>query len=159
MVIEGDFVPGVVSSSNKLKPVSGYNVFAFPSVDGSQPAVVGGGDTIMMFKDTPAARALINYLATPEAAEIWAKRGGFSSTNKNVNASVYPDQITKTTATALTTSKTFRFDMSDLQPAAFGGTVGQGEFKIFQDFLRNPKNVNGIAQSLESSAAKAYAKK
>ena len=48
--------------------------------------------------------------------------------------------------------------MSDLQPASFGGTVGQGEFKIFQDFLKNPKNVNGIAASLESSAAKAYAK-
>ena len=37
------------------------------------------------------------------------------------------------------------FDLSDLQPASFGGTVGQGEFKIFQDFLKNPKNVNGIA--------------
>ena len=34
--------------------------------------------------------------------------------------------------------------MSDLQPASFGGTVGQGEFKLFQDFLANPKNINGI---------------
>jgi len=49
--------------------------------------------------------------------------------------------------------------MSDLQPAAFGGTVGQGEFKIFQDFLKNPSNVDGIASSLEASAAKAYASK
>ena len=47
--------------------------------------------------------------------------------------------------------------MSDLQPAAFGGTVGQGEFKIFQDFLKNPSNVDGVAQELETSAAKAYA--
>jgi hypothetical protein len=47
--------------------------------------------------------------------------------------------------------------MSDLQPAAFGGTVGQGEFKIFQDFLKNPSDVNGVASSLEDSAAKAYA--
>ena len=35
--------------------------------------------------------------------------------------------------------------MSDLQPAAFGGTVGQGEWKIFQDFLKNPNDVDGIA--------------
>ena len=35
--------------------------------------------------------------------------------------------------------------MSDLQPAAFGGTVGQGEFKLFQDFLKKPDDVNGIA--------------
>jgi len=159
MVIEGDFVPGVVASSNPLKPVSGYNVFDFPSIDGSDPAVVGGGDTIMMFKDTPAARALIEYLATPEAAEIWAKRGGFSSPNKNVDESVYPDDITRTTATALAKTSTFRFDLSDLQPAAFGGTVGQGEFKLFQDFLKNTGDVDGIASQLEASAAKAFKSK
>ena len=51
----------------------------------------------------------------------------------------------------------FSVDRSDLQPASFGGTVGQGEFKIFQDFLKNPSNASGIAQSLESAAAKAYA--
>ena len=60
-------------------------------------------------------------------------------------------------ATAIGKAKVFRFDLSDLQPASFGGTVGQGEFKIFQDFLKNPKNVDGIAAALESAAAKAYA--
>jgi ABC-type glycerol-3-phosphate transport system substrate-binding protein len=159
MVAEGDFVPGVVASSNPLQPVDGYNVFPFPSVDGSSESVVGGGDTIMMFKDSPAAEALITYLTTAEAAEIWAKRGGFSSPNTNLDTSVYPDEITKTTASALATTKVFRFDMSDLQPAAFGGTVGQGEFKIFQDFLKNPSDVDGVASALEASAAKAYASK
>jgi len=157
MVAEGDFVPGVVATSNPLKPVDGYNVFAFPSVDDSADSVVGGGDTVIMFKDTPASEALISYLATPEASEIWAKRGGFSSPNKNMDVDVYTDEITKTTAGALATTKAFRFDMSDLQPAAFGGTVGQGEFKIFQDFLKNPSDVDGTAQALETSAAKAYA--
>jgi spermidine/putrescine-binding protein len=156
MVIEGDFVPGVATV--KAKPQTDYNVFTFPSVDGSQPAVVGGGDTVMMFKDTPASEALIKYLATPEAAEIWAKRGGFSSPNKNVSADVYPDAITRETAVALAQAKTFRFDMSDLQPASFGGTVGQGEFKDFQDFLKNTGNVNGVATELERDAKKAYAK-
>ncbi len=44
---------------------------------------------------------------------------------------------------ALAQAKIFRFDLSDLQPAAFGGTVGQGEWKILQDFLKNPTNVTG----------------
>ena len=48
--------------------------------------------------------------------------------------------------------------MSDQQPSAFGGTVGQGEWAIFQDFVKNPKNVNGIAAALEKSAAAAYKK-
>ena len=54
-----------------------------------------------MFKDNPAAQAFIEYLTTPEASEIWAKRGGFSSPNKNVDPSVYPDPIQQTTAGAI----------------------------------------------------------
>ncbi|HEY1478488.1 MAG TPA: hypothetical protein VGF46_00570, partial [Gaiellales bacterium] len=154
MVMEGDFVPG--TATTKLKGVSGYNEFAFPSVSGSAPSVVGGGDTVVMFKDSPAARALISYLATPQAATIWTKKGGFSSPNKGVPASAYSDPIARKTAVALAQAKIFRFDLSDLQPAAFGGTVGQGEWKILQDFLKNPSNVTGTAAALEKSAAAAY---
>jgi len=155
-VIEGDFVPGVVASSNKLKPVSGYNVFPFPAIGNTQNYVEGGGDELMAFRDTPAIRTLIKYLATGAAQTIWAKRGGYTAPAKTVPASAYPDAITRTTATAVGKAKAFRFDLSDLQPASFGGTIGQGEWKLFQDFLKNPKNVNGIASSLESAAAKAY---
>jgi alpha-glucoside transport system substrate-binding protein len=111
---------------------------------------------LVMFKDTPAGRAFVRYMASPEAAEIWVKRGGFSSPNKNVDEGAYPDPIQKTTATAIASAETFRFDLSDLQPSAFGGTPGQGEFKLFQDFLANPSDVDGIAQKLEDAAAKAY---
>jgi alpha-glucoside transport system substrate-binding protein len=155
-VIEGDFVPGVVASSTKLKPVSGYNVFPFPAIGNTAGYVEGGGDEIMMFKDSPASRALVQYLATGAAQTIWAKRGGYTAPAKTVPAGAYPDAISRATATAVGHAKAFRFDLSDLQPASFGATVGQGEFKIFQDFLKNPKNVNGIASSLESAAAKAY---
>jgi ABC-type glycerol-3-phosphate transport system substrate-binding protein len=154
MVMEGDFVPG--ASTTKAKPIKDYNEFPFPSVGSGAPSVVGGGDTVVMFKDTPAARALVTYLASPEAATIWAKRGGFSSPNKGVPASAYPDALTRATATALAQAKVFRFDMSDLAPAAFGGTPGQGEWQILQNFLKNPKDVNGTASKLETAAAAAY---
>lgn len=155
MVIEGDFVPGVATTKG-LKPIVDYNMFPFPSINGSAPAVVTGGDTVVMFKDSPAARAWITYLATPEASTIWAKRGGFTSPNKKVPLSAYSDALTRRSAAALVAAKTSRFDLSDLEPAAFGATTGQGEWKIFQDFLKSPKNINGTASALESSAAKAF---
>ena len=99
MVVIGDFAPGVTETT--LEPETGYNVFTFPSIEGSEPSVVGGGDLFVEFKDSPAADAFLEYLTTTEAAEIWAERGGFSSPNKNLDASVYPDEITKTTAGAL----------------------------------------------------------
>jgi ABC-type glycerol-3-phosphate transport system substrate-binding protein len=156
MVIEADFVAGEIVNSTNAKPETGFNEFDFPSINDSPAVVVGGGDQVVMFKDSPAAEALVEYLASPEAASIWVKRGGFSSPNKNVSEDDYPDPILKATATALASADTFRFDLSDLQPSAFGGTVGQGLFKLFQDFLSNPNDVNGIAQQMEDAAQKAY---
>jgi alpha-glucoside transport system substrate-binding protein len=45
--------------------------------------------------------------------------------------------------------------MSDLAPSEFGGGGGT-EWKLLQDFLSNPKDVDGIAAKLEAAAAKAY---
>src|SRR3954447_10151900 len=155
-VIEGDFVPGVVAGKTTLKPRSGYNVYDFPSINGSQPAVVGGGDNLIMFKDSPASEAFVKFMASPQAGKVWVSQGGVSSANKNVPPSAYPDPITRATAIKLAQAKTFRFDMSDLAPASFGGTPGQGEWKILADFLKSPNDVNGTASSLESAAARAF---
>jgi alpha-glucoside transport system substrate-binding protein len=154
MVIIGDFAPGVTETT--LEPETGYNVFTFPSIEGSEPAVVGGGDIFIEFKKSDAADAFLEYLTTPEAAQLWAERGGFSSPNKNLDVDVYPDEITKTTAGALGEAETFRFDMSDLQPSAFGGTPGQGLFKAFTDFVANPNDIDGVTQYMESEAQKAF---
>ena len=154
MVLEGDFVPGVVEHS--LEAETDYNVFPFPSINDSAPAVIGGGDMAVMFDDTPASRAFIEYLASPEAAEIWAGRGGFSSANRNVAAEAYPDPITAETATAIGEAEVFRFDLSDLQPSEFGATEGQGLWKLFQDFVQNPNDVDGIAQQMERAANQAF---
>jgi alpha-glucoside transport system substrate-binding protein len=155
MVLEGDFVPGVATTKG-LKAGTDYNMFPFPSVNGSPPSVVLGGDTVVMFKDSPAARAFISYLASPAASTIWAKRGGFTSPNLKVPLSAYSDALTRASAQQLKTASASRFDLSDLEPAAFGATTGQGEWKIFQDFLKNPKNIDGTASALESSASKAF---
>ena len=154
MVMEGDFVPGVATV--KAKPGTDYAEFAFPSINGSAPSVVIGGDTIVAFRQNPAIQAFVQFLATPAAAAAWAKKGGFATGNTKMPASVYPDATTRATAVAIAKAKNVAFDMSDQQPASFGATVGQGEWGLFQDFLRNPTDVNGTASKLESAAAKAY---
>jgi hypothetical protein len=155
-VMEGDFVAGVISDSTEAQPGEGFDVFPFPAIGDSGSVIVGGGDTVVMFTDSPAAQAFVTYLTTPEAAQIWAERGGFASLNQNLDPSVYPDEVTQTTAGALGEAEAFRFDLSDLQPAEFGGTVGQGLFKLFQDFVANPDDVDGITQQMEDAAAQAF---
>jgi alpha-glucoside transport system substrate-binding protein len=158
IILEADFVGGVITGSTKAKPRTDFNVVPFPSFKASTAnSVVAGGDSVVMFKDSPAARALIRYFASPEAAEVRIRQAsGFASPNKRVKLSVYKDPLARQTAKALATAKTVRFDLSDLQPAEFGATEGQGLWKLFQDFLRSPSNVDGIASQMESAAAKAY---
>ena len=154
MVIEADFVPGVVQTT--LEPESGYNEFTFPAINDSPPSVVAKGNLIVAFRDSPAVQAFIEYLASPESADIWVKRGGFASPNKEVDSSSYPDALLAQTSEEMTGAEQLRFDLSDLQPSAFGATTGQGLWKLFQDFLKDPSDVDGIAQQMESAAAAAY---
>jgi alpha-glucoside transport system substrate-binding protein len=154
IVFEGDFVPGVATV--KARAGTNYGEFAFPSINGSAPSVEIGGDTIVAFRDTPAIRAFVRFLATPQAAAAWAKYGGFATGNRKMSTRVYPNAITRKTASAIATAKHVVFDMSDEQPSAFGATVGQGEWGLFQKFLSSPSNVRGIQRQLESAAAAAY---
>jgi len=158
MVFEADFVGGVITSSTKAKPSTGFNTFTWPSITPGPDAgaVEIGGDLFVTFRDTPAIEAFVKYLATAPAAEVWAKQGGFGTGNKNVPASVYPDAITRATEAPIGTAKSVVFDMSDEQPPSFGATAGQGEWGLFQDFLKTPSDVSGIASKLEAAAAAAY---
>jgi alpha-glucoside transport system substrate-binding protein len=156
MVMEGDFVPG--TATVKAAAGTDYNVFPFPSINGSKPAVEVAGDSIVTFRTNPAIQAFETFLATPQAAAAYAKYGGFATGNHNVPASVYPDKISRSNAAAVSAATSIVFDMSDEQPGSFGATVGQGEWGLFQNFLRNPSNVTGIQKQLESAAAAAYKK-
>ncbi|MGW1746850.1 ABC transporter substrate-binding protein [Streptomyces sp. NPDC002092] len=157
MVFEGDFVAANINGDTKAKLGTDAKVFPFPAV-GSQAPVVSGGDVAVALKDNKGAQALLTFLASTDAAEIWAAQGGILSPNKEMDQSKYKDAITAQIAKQLLAAgDNFRFDMSDQAPAAFGGTAGIGEWKDLQDFLRNPKDVAGAQQKLEADAAKAYA--
>jgi alpha-glucoside transport system substrate-binding protein len=155
-VYEGDFVAGNISSDTKSVVGKTAKFYDFPSVGGSGPSVVGGGNVAVQLKDNKGAAALMKYLATPEAATIWVKAGGFTSPNKKVDMGSYPDATSKQIADSLVKAKTFRFDMSDLAPSAFGGTKGAGEWQILIDFFGNPSDVAGTQQKLEAAAAAAW---
>jgi len=157
MLFEGNFVAGVITGETKAKVGTDADFFDFPSIDGSPPAVMGGGDLAVLLDDTPAGEELIKFLATPEAAEVWAGLGGYISPNKNVDISAYTDPVDQRIAQALVDAgDSVRYDLSDLQPTAFGATTGEGIWGILTDFVNDPSDVDGTAQQLEASAKAAY---
>jgi alpha-glucoside transport system substrate-binding protein len=160
MVYEGDFVAGVAKDQFGRSIGKDANFFPFPAVGAGEAPVVSGGDAAVVLKDgknSKAGMALLEYLATPEAAAVWAGAGGFLSPNKKLDLASYGDDVTRATAKSLIDAgDSVRFDMSDQAPAAFGGTKGAGEWKLLQDFLRDPADPKATAAALEAAAAKAY---
>lgn len=150
---------GLVAGGTKQgAAVAGEEVglFGFPSIRGRQDVVVGNGDVAVRLADDAPAVALMEFLAGPKAGDGLAGLGGFLSPNRRVNLNFYPDEASYESARALVEADTFRFDLSDLQPVEFGGTPGRGMWRIFQEFLVDPSDVDGTARRLEAAAARAF---
>lgn len=157
LTFQGDFVSAEITKKAKFKVGDTAKYFAFPQVAGKS-AVVTAGDLAVAFKDDAATTALMEFLASSDAAAIWAKAGGLLSLNKKVANNVYPDATTQQLAKELVDAgDNVRYDLSDLTPSAFGGDAG-AFWKGMQDFLANPGNAAAIQQTLETAAAAAYKK-
>ncbi|MGP4114805.1 ABC transporter substrate-binding protein [Streptomyces sp. 4N509B] len=160
MVFEADFVGAVITDSTDAVVGEDAQVFPFPSVGAEPPVVTAGDAAVAVAPDgetSEAQDALLAFLASPDAARIWAAPGGYISPNSSLELDAYPNDVQRGIAQALVEAgNDFRFDMSDQTPAAFGGTTGQGMWQGLQNFLRNPDDVEGAQQYLEAQAERAY---
>ncbi len=136
-----------------LVPGEDFDFFPFPPIkeEYGTPAL-GAADMLAMFNDTPEARAFMNYIASAPAQEIWVGELGKLAPNQKVNPMVYPDDLTRKAAQFLGEASVFRFDGSDLMPAA----VGSGSFWTgILDYVSGEPLMNVLMQ-IEASALDAY---
>ena len=139
----------------RLVPGEDFDFFPFPPIDPQYgtPAL-GAADMFAMFKDTPEARAFMEYIVSPAAQEIWIGELGKLSANKRVNPAVYPDDLTRKAVKILSEASTFRFDGSDLMPSA----VGAGSFWTgILDYI-NGVSLKKVLMTIETTALDAYRK-
>ena len=107
---------------------------------------------MVAFKDTPAVRSFVNYVSTPEAQDIWVKKGGFVSVNKEISVSDYPDPVAQKSVQQLLSASTFRFGAGDSMP----GAMQTAWWAAVLQYLQNPGQLDSILTSLESTAVTAY---
>ena len=97
--------------------------FYLPAMNDDVPTpVVGGGEFVTAFSDRPEVAAAQTFLASPEFATAKVAEGTWVSANSGVPLDAYaPGSIDQLSAQYLTDPQgTFRFDASDLMPAAVG---------------------------------------
>jgi len=111
---QASFITGLVGGAS-----SDLGFFRLPVPGGRYPAArEAGGDLFGMLRDSPLARELVRYLATPEAQEIWVRRGGAISPNRQVPLTAYSDPVSRAIATTVADTTSVSFDASDLMPPA-----------------------------------------
>ena len=113
------------------KVEEGGDVFAFylpPTSEANGKPVLGGGEFIAAFSDTPEVQAFQTYLSS----DVWANEkakatpsGGWVSANKGLDVNNLVSPVDKLSGEILQDpDAVFRFDGSDLMP----GAVGAGSF-------------------------------
>ncbi len=121
---QASFIPSFFPKGTKLGVDADFFYFPpFESKDLGNP-VLGAGSVWAITKDTKVTRALLKFLCTPLANEIWMAQSGFLTPHKDVNLDAYANNTLKKQGKILLDATTFRFDASDLMP----GAVGAGSF-------------------------------
>jgi len=99
--------------------------FYLPPIDTALgKPVLGSGSLLSMGQDRPAVREVMKFLTTPESVKYEVENGLFVAPQNNVPDDWYPSDALRGFAAILANADTFRFDGSDLMPAA----VGAGSF-------------------------------
>ena len=122
--------------------------FYLPPIDSAQgKPVLGSGSLLSMGVDNAATREVMKFLATPASVEQEVKAGLFVAPHKDVPQDWYPSEALKGFAEILANAETFRFDGSDLMPAA----VGAGSFWTGVTDYIGGADLDTVLQAIDAS--------
>ena len=144
---QGSFTPAFFPEDVELGVDADF--FYFPAcaeLDYGKP-VLGSANFFTRTTDSEAAAALLDFMATPLASEIWMAQGGFLSPQMGVNMDAYSTETFRNLADVLLSATTFRIDGSDLMP----GAIGAGAFWTGMVDFVNGASAQEIADAVQAS--------
>lgn len=146
---QASFYAAQWDKSTKISEDGDIFAFYLPPIDAAKgKPVLGAGEFVAAFNDKPEVTAFQTYLASKEWANTKAKLGGWASANKGLDIANVADPIQKLSVTLLQDpNATFRFDGSDLMPAA----VGAGTFWTGMVNFVNGQNTKQVTDAIEAS--------
>ena len=144
---QASFIPSFFPEGTEIGVDADFFYFpAYASKDLGSP-ILGAGTLFGITKDSPAARAFIEFLETPIAHELWMAQTGFLTAHLGVNLDVHTDPTVRKMNEILLSADTFRFDGSDLMPAA----VGAGTFWTGMVDYVGGKSAQDVADAIQKS--------
>lgn len=125
MMHQASFYEGQWAEGTKVAEDGDVYAFLLPGEKEGASAVTGGGEFVASFRTADEVAAVQSYLSSDLWANNRVKLGGVISANKGLDAKNAESPLAQQSVKILQDPKTtFRFDASDLMPAA----VGAGSF-------------------------------
>jgi len=144
---QASFIPSFFPDGTELGVDADF--FYLPPMESANlgKPVLGAGTLAMITKDSPAARAFIDFLKMPLAHELWMAQSGFLTPLKTVNIDAYANETLKKEGQILSDATTFRFDGSDLMP----GKIGAGAFWTGMVDLAGGKSPQDVGAEIQEA--------
>src|SRR2546423_10773445 len=102
-----------------------------------------------MYNDTPAARKLMQYMATKDAQQIWANDGGTLAAIKSIK---YNDPVFARAAEVAGTAKNLLVTAGDFMPSDMQAAF----WKSLLNVTKNPGSLDSELAKLDQVQAAAY---
>ncbi|NNK67271.1 MAG: carbohydrate ABC transporter substrate-binding protein [Rhodobacteraceae bacterium] len=144
---QASFIPAFFPEGTSVgEDVDFFYFPAYSEKDLGSP-VLGAGTLWAITNPSDAANALIEFLKSPIAHEVWMAQGGFLTPHQGVNTELYSNNTNRALGDVLLGATTFRFDGSDLMP----GGVGAGSFWTGMVDYAGGKDAAEVAAEIQNS--------
>ncbi len=144
---QASFIPAFFPEGTVVGEDADFFYFpAYAEKDLGKP-VLGAGTMFAVTKESKGAMALIEFLKSPIAHEVWMAQEGFLTPFNGVNTDLYASDALRGMGDILLNATTFRFDGSDLMP----GGVGAGSFWTGMVDYAGGKDATEVTTAIQNS--------
>jgi alpha-glucoside transport system substrate-binding protein len=143
----GNYAGGLITAANpKVKPVTDLSFFPWPPVNKAYAkSQLVSGHVMYAFKDTPQARAFMEYYASSAAQSLLASSGQWVVANKQVAAGTYPNALIKKSAEQYMSADSVSLSPVSQLPAP----VIMALYKGVVSYVQHPGSLNSILAGIE----------
>lgn len=144
-----DFFPDDIKAQIQEGDLSNIDFFQLPSPEGTDTAMLGGGDLVGAFTDSDAVKQVVEYITGKEfGTNGFATQAIFLSPHNDFDTSFYTTEFQRKAQELLAASTLFGFDASDQMP----GEVGSGaEWRELTSWFAGQKTMEQAFQAIDAA--------
>jgi alpha-glucoside transport system substrate-binding protein len=144
-----DFFPEDIKAQIQEGDLSNVDFFQLPSPEGTDTAMLGGGDLVGAFTDSDAVKQVVEYITGKDfGTNGYASQAIFLSPHNDFDTSFYTTEFQSKAQELLAASTLFGFDASDQMP----GEVGSGaEWSELTSWFAGQKTMEQAFQAIDAA--------